>query len=341
MDKNSIHKGNIWSKKISKNNHKICSFVFMFAFVFAIVILSFLNIENLSEHIEHRIIKNGLIHDFFQTATDNTYIPMKDDLIVFQHIPRTCGDSIKTHMFSNTTISFQSLDVKGIQSNKIKDIFEDKIEELKKNASVIKGYFSHENLSELSKMIHPRNISVFTILRHPFERLLSLKTFVSPPEIEINQTLEMFIKSRSNDWIQTFFNNSMTKQLGGSWNNDYEKNLALDLNTVLDMAKSNLNNMVFVGFFEFLGDDFDKLHDKVFSHVTSPYVYRWFFNLGTFFTKYRLRVKRYSSKLSSDELNLLKSFCEYDLKLYEWALKKYHPDEKLYDSMFDYFTSLT
>jgi Sulfotransferase family. len=291
-----------------------------------LILLCIINLEKTSEIIEHGLFKKGPIHDFFQKAKDETYIPKKDKLIVFQHIPRTCGDSIHTHMFYNSTINYQSFEVEGLKSQKI-EIFE-KNKDLKTNASIIKGFFSYEDLKYLSKIIEPRQLQVFTILRHPYERLLSLKSFMTTHET----SLEDFLKTKSNEWIQTFYNNSMTTQLGGGW----DKTGIINQTKLLENAKENLMNMSYVGFFEFLRSDFDNLYNELFSHVEGSSKYRYAFNLGTFFGEFRLRTLRYSSQLTSQELKILRSYSEYDIMLYEWALEKYHPKEELYNSKITY-----
>ena len=63
--------------------------------------------ERLNEHIEHTYLKQGSrFHDFMHTSKNSTVVPTADDLIVFVHIPRTSGETLKISLFNDLSYQF-------------------------------------------------------------------------------------------------------------------------------------------------------------------------------------------------------------------------------------------
>ena len=63
--------------------------------------------ERLNEHIEHTYLKQGSrFHDFMHTSKNSTVVPTAEDLIVFVHIPRTSGETLKISLFNDLSYQF-------------------------------------------------------------------------------------------------------------------------------------------------------------------------------------------------------------------------------------------
>ncbi|CAE8595848.1 unnamed protein product [Polarella glacialis] len=65
----------------------------------------------LNEHVEHGIFKSYTLHNHWELAGSQARLPdgtADSPLLVFQHIPRTSGDSMQTHLFRDKTSAFSS-----------------------------------------------------------------------------------------------------------------------------------------------------------------------------------------------------------------------------------------
>ena len=287
--------------------------------------------------------KKGLVfttflHDFFQTSKNKTVIPYDPEhLIVFQHIPRSAGDSMRTHLFNNVAYDFTPFRVGDreapprpwllpseiqdpyytpyFKENKPKKSLPKLTAEILKNASVVKGYWSTSDI-DMMEHVTGRDTIRFTFLRHPLERALSFYGFAVPESPENLQSfvtgdwltrtnLSLAKRYRYYDVFESQAQNLMTWQLGGpSWGMGYRTEL--NDSEVLRRAKLALDNMDFIGFYESLHSDFLGLWWHIFPHSSVPWIYPIAFYVGTLMGFPRLRVLKYSAHVTPEQLETLR-----------------------------------
>ena len=77
--------------------------------VLLLVILGLTTNESANEAFEHGLKQGGRIHgfhDFMQSSKGSTVVPVAEDLIVFVHIPRTSGETLKISLFNDLSYQF-------------------------------------------------------------------------------------------------------------------------------------------------------------------------------------------------------------------------------------------
>jgi hypothetical protein len=63
--------------------------------------------EEFNEYIEHKWIKAGSsFHNWFHTSKSSVTVPAQDHLIVFIHVPRTSGETLKIALFNQVDYQF-------------------------------------------------------------------------------------------------------------------------------------------------------------------------------------------------------------------------------------------
>ncbi|CAE8637082.1 unnamed protein product [Polarella glacialis] len=308
----------------------------------------------LNEHVEHGIFKSYTLHSHWELAGSQARLPngtADSPLLVFQHIPRTSGDSMQTHLFRDKTSAFSSSSPWPHEfSKKWAETFlpaEDLEKTMEPSTKLIKGYYSRRDLQTIK-----RSKKVFTFLRHPVERVLSLFHMIKPKCVGVPLDEVTFLEKGNNmcistfgklistcaypwDYSCTFALNSMTWQLGGDQH--CASRSAADANEVLARAKQALEEAAFVGFYETLDADFWALKENIFPGVQLPRYVPAAFWLGAWLSLPRLRVLKFSAGLSDDALDCIRQHLDLDLELYEWALKRFKPDLVLYTSYRGFF----
>ncbi|CAE8615563.1 unnamed protein product [Polarella glacialis] len=282
----------------------------------------------LNEHVEHGIFKSDTLHKHWNLAGRQAILPngtVDSPLIVFQHIPRTSGDSMKTHLFSDPKHAFSTSSPwpSHFAQNFTETYFlaKDLETAMDPSTKLIKGYYSRRDLQTIG-----RKQKVFIFLRHPVERVLSLFHMIHPVRGGRAMDEATFLAAGNSslktawDYSCTFTTNSMTWQLG-----------------VLAKAKQALEEAAFVGFYEALNVDFWALKESIFPSVQLPRYIPAAFWLGTWLSLPRLRVLKFSARLSDDALDSIRQHLDLDLELYEWALKRFKPELVLYTSYRSFF----
>jgi len=281
--------------------------------------------------VDNYILRAAPLHYFFQTSSYFTSIPPHDYLIVFQHIPRTAGDSARTHLFNACDWDFTPLWRHEPDAPPVPIEWN---ETFVMNAKLIKGYFS---LNDLDRLEQIRKIKVFTILRHPLERVISFYDYLGFSDVSsyFNISSEAYKDIPYAKAIHTasYTYNGLTYQLGDqmhflSRNSTPEQALA--------RAKANLERMEFVGFYENLAHDFWKLKTSVFKDVSVPFVFPWAYWLGTVVGYPRMRVLKYQHQMDSQMLKQLDNITNLDMEIYNWARKRFHQDYNLYPTFTDF-----
>lgn len=288
----------------------------------------------LNEYVEHSIFKGEYLHNYWNEASKSIKLQpsSEDSLLVFQHIPRTAGDAMRTHLFADTDIDsshpWPGMFYKIYNSSYLLD----SVLPIAVNPKtrLIKGYFSYRDLEIL-----PRKKKIFIFLRHPVERVISLLDLVRIRKQEEPGEEEFIpLLGRDSFYICTFTHNSIVYQLGGHQHCPYRR---VDDAATLARAKQSLENAAFVGFYETLNDDFWALKRTLFPSVSLAYYIPFAFWITTWLALPRLRVLKYAANFTAAERAKIESYMLLDLELYEWAKDRFRPNLVLYPSYFSFF----
>jgi hypothetical protein len=138
----------------------------------------------------------------------------------------------------------------------------------------------------------------------------------------------------------TFLNNSMAYQLGGR--REIMRRGNTSASVIVARAKELLEEMDFVGFYEDLLLDYDRLYEAIFRHFEEDtssdsmfrtlymrvlrFTRREFFTLGTILARLRMRTLKYSTYLDTGGEPervwfLIRRHTKYDMQVYEHARK--------------------
>lgn len=304
----------------------------------------------LNEPVEHGIFKSSYLHKYWERVGFQAKLPDSapgSPLLVFQHVPRTAGDAMRTHLFADAQIARSNPwpDLLRNVYNRTFLLDEDVEKATKESTKLIVGYFSRQDLLRIN-----RSKKVFVFLRHPVERVLSVFHFLKPglkrktrigeppPSARfINATT--FVGNASRPYSCTFTLNAMTYQLGdhhhcaGAMPKAPLSRIHPPENSeVLARAKRTLEEADFVGFYETLPTDFWELREHFFLNVQLPYYVPFFFWIATYLALPRLRVLKFSAQMTQEELWDIRGKLQLDLELWEWALQRFKPDLVLYPS---------
>ena len=174
-----------------------------------------MNHESFNEYFEHKWIKSGSsFHNFMHTSRLQIHTPVKKALIVYVHIMRTSGETLKISLFNNVAYQFKPewMDemfswgkdrkrndetmsparpwpVGYVWPEHVKrrpwKRYDGKegIEHILKaiqHGNIIQGFFSKLDVARIKKWAkrYGRPIQVWTVLREPIERTLSLKAMI-------------------------------------------------------------------------------------------------------------------------------------------------------------------
>jgi hypothetical protein len=302
-------------KSFSRNRKKIVRLVIFFL-ILQICYISNTQIFETFRFFEQKI-KRSFLHDFFQTSKISTTIPTTNELIVFFHIPRTSGDAMRTHLFNDANYTLEVGDIWNPPVRMPRNL----------NFSMIKLVKGHINKEDLDFLESKRNLKTFTFLRHPYERTLSFIDMHRRAGYKgtIMEVLEQI------PWHENYISNGMVRQYG----NDLFNKTVND--EILENAKKTLEKMDFVGFYENLQNDFPRLRKEIFPNVQIRWIYPFTYLLGAYIAYPWTRVLKFSSVMTEEEKKLVTAYNEYDLHLYNWALKKFSPKLHLYQSFKEFF----
>lgn len=298
-----------------------------------------------NESLEENVFKSQFLHEFWERVGGAAELPNSTQgspLLVFMHVPRTAGDAMRTHLFWDTQVDNSMVWPSGfdLASNNRTFLSEEHLLVAEEpSTKLIKGFYSRRDLDRIN-----RSTRVFLFLRHPFERILSLRAMVKPfieeqfedgseHIVPINVS-SLMTEEKEWDWACTFFHNSMTWQLGDQQH--CNQRAELSDSEVLERAKRTIRQATFVGFYEALDTDFWQLKQEVFPNVRLPAYIPFAFWLGSLISLPRLRVTKFTQQLAASELEVLRRESHLDLALYEWARERFHPELVLYSTYREY-----
>lgn len=269
---------------------------------------------------------------------------------------------MRTTLFPNLTVDSSRIDYQSYIDDKMK------VELTREHVVLgkfIKGVLSAREINYIRKVCDEkkRDVTVFTFLRHPVERVLSFyELFWGKNHSETPDVFERFFdyshpEFQSHTWrgyVRTVAENSMTWQLGDTI--FYNKRFKTE-REVLRSAKRALKQMAFVGFFENLADDFLALRHTLLSHIEISPLYPLSMYLGARAFSPFHKVRSWTKKYSKEQIKMVERHVTLDLELYHWAVKEftnhskstlpltpssstsysYHHELHLYDSYYEYF----
>ena len=302
----------------------------------------------------------GLIHDIFQTSNKYT-ARTNQDLIVFQHVLRTAGDSTRTHLFNALDLEWtphkigsedEGSDVPPlpwVESKMNKQggtaIFENP------KTRLIQGYFSRNDLVNAT-----RRMRRFTILRDPAERVLSLheffcggrfRTFLKTKGMHNEEgfallTLENFLSSNVpkrppelTAFSESYAQNAMTYQLGCYMH--FQRRAECPPHVALARAKRWIDNMTYVAFYEDYMHDWPQLRRKVFYDVQVAEFFPAMFLVGLWLSYPKLRSRLRTAHLTPRQKAIVANATYLDVQLYQYALARHNKTFVMYDSLDDFY----
>mmetsp|Transcript_60266 Transcript_60266/g.132486 ORF Transcript_60266/g.132486 Transcript_60266/m.132486 type:complete len:386 (+) Transcript_60266:160-1317(+) len=302
--------------------------------------------EWLNEPLEHHVFKGQTLHNFWRSVGRDAHLPSasaKVPLIVFQHVPRTAGDAMRTHLFWDAQVDSSLPWPSGYPEHNESFLGEADFQMVYDNKiRLIKGFISNRDLERMEEILgrSERKMVRFVFLRHPIERILSLHALVQPKHVvrdskgreqrQFYTAAGLVERGKVWPWACTFTRDAMTWQLGDQQHCGVRSNISGE--EVLGKAKEAIENADFVGFYESLDTDFWRLKDEIFPHVVLARYVPYAFWIGTMLSVPRLRVLKFSQRLTAEELEDISKANKLDLELYDWALKTYNPDLVLYPS---------
>lgn len=248
------------------------------------------------------------MHGYFNARSEQNIQLRNDDgdvsefgmLAVFMHVPRTSGDSMKTHMFNDAALDSSGDTIWPSQYKTLSKLrplrsflFDEDlatISSMESTRAVVKGFFSAQDLTKIKKAAPHREVKTIVFLRHPLERFLSFYAMIKPyanlpNEETYSWTAEEFaalvfndlamiekmpkkyrtnVWNRKGSWGCTFLNNSMAWQLGYQQHCEARLDSHLSDSEVVKRAKDTLKAADFVGFYENLDVDFSALRREIF-----------------------------------------------------------------------------
>ena len=245
---------------------------------------------------------------------DNLTQKSEDSLVIFMHVPKTAGTSLRHIVQSqfqpNNVFEFYNLKTQPPKVRKGIEKYQNLSEAQKKTIKFISGHVGfglHEFLSKPCTYI--------TVLRDPVERVISYYYFLlrnQNPIVE-NKTLTEFVQTFSG------VHNSMTCYLSGLTLQAQLQDSNLDLKSqqfdleTLEKAKANLeNHFKVVGFV----DHFDE------TCILLKKILGW--NIPSFYIKKNIAKNTNITKdISIETMSLIHEFNQLDISLYNYAREKF------------------
>ena len=321
--------------------------------------------DYVSENLEHAFKKSRFHNDIQNLAKDTRVtFPANNVTYVYVHVPRTGGDSMGAHLYpaSEDVVHTGSAwwgdpGVPNLELT-VNDPTKSKVVNFKR---LYKGFWSRDRLLSIIKNatkhhsgtafdMKRHKIKLFTILRHPQERVCSAYKFLNiyghtacaadkKQSGKLIDFLRRALKKNpakiqksdpcpytGRDWkYRTFMNNGMTYQLGNILE---AQERTLDPEIAVKNAKEFLDMMDFIGFYEDWNVDFHRLKATIFPDldVNGMSWKSWFrqeiFTLGTYAARNRMRTKKYSGHVKGEAKTLLELATKYDMQVYKYARRR-------------------
>ena len=303
------------------------SIVALVAFALAVGLLVGVSWDALvNKGFSHPAWKKYVEKRFIRWMRGQTTVRRAEHLVVFQHIPRTSGDTLFKFSFNGGEPE-QMWDVSRLSFEQFKENLSPPAPFMPTrhemyNLTLIKGPFSHDEIARIPAAVG-RPTRVFTILRDPVERSLSFfALFWGPHNRPLSTRYEMpfetFFDYNStqhrdkgatwHSYVRTFTENSMTWQLGNYLHADHREH-SLSRTELLNRAKQALREMVYVAFFEDMWRHQGNIMQpgKVFASgdLDTLWVFPWLWWVWSLFAWPRSCVRKFGS-LYPNSYDLLK-----------------------------------
>lgn len=301
--------------------------------VFAIVVVVVLMVFH--EFVEESLVKGkgSPLHEFLHAGKHFARWEPAEELVIFLHIPRTMGATMRLSMFPQLDLDFEPL-FPGNPLAPAEPYFtperlaDPATKRLLETTPMIKGYFGWQDIFALRNAT-TRPVKIFTFLREPKERVLSLLHFLNSGNPDyVDYTYKG--GASLHKYPLTHFHNYITRSLASHAHPDHTA-VATDAE-LLERAKQALEEMDFVGFFEDVYEDFDRLHAVVLPHARMPWPWRLHFLVGVVLGSARLRVRKYATWYKPSDVEQVAAHNQLDLQLYNWALDRFGADKLFFDS---------
>jgi len=294
----------------------------------------------------------------------------RDWAIIFVHVPRTAGDSLRTHLFP----SDDTMDLwRGAWQSYPPNILSRLEESSQLNWTdpgrrvLFKGFWSEADVAKLRETSwgpHEHRVKLFTVLRDPVERFLSVVKWLREAGMwQCNDTSNASALQNlehpqfcQGSWgrhgpslVRMFLSNGMTYQLG-----DYLTRLPRrNPEVAVETAKAFLQRMRFIAFYEDWVEDFYRLRDAVFldfERDQEPEGWamrvvfafrRYLFKSCAQLARSRMRTRKFAAKVTRPEdWELIRRWTRHDQEVYNYALQLAGKGpNRLYDSYAEYFAS--
>jgi hypothetical protein len=256
----------------------------------------------------------------------------KNFLVIFLHIPKTAGTTLKhilklKYLSSCPSYFFNHRHVLGYYN-----IYEHEeriqcIKNLSKTQRRKVSYFEGHYGYGVHKLFPQRSLYI-TLLRDPLERMLSTYYHFQDP---INREMHnlpknvslMKLLSYGQSFNAHFFDNAQVRYLAGEDGNFIEEEPNKLNPEMLEVAKSRLsqNNLIF-GLTEHFDESLLLFQRKL--GWTSPF----------YVSSNVSKIRKNAEQPSGDEIDLIKKLNKLDIKLYQYALNKFELEIKQYGMTF-------
>eukprot|EP00039_Didymoeca_costata_P005310 m.80429 g.80429 ORF g.80429 m.80429 type:complete len:426 (+) comp12758_c0_seq2:84-1361(+) len=326
-------------------------------------------------------------HDMINDLANNTmshFHRATEDTTIFVHVPRTGGDSLRTHLFPSDDIYVCGSASCWWGVDGASRFYEDlhnssELSNWTKHKRLYQGFISRDDIMALKtgpwkipwKQGH---VKMFTILRHPHERVFSLFKHLRKYTVNatVNGTERKFYKN-VNEFLSTgcvegnsgwqkyksFSHNGMAYQLG-SHLLPRKRNDFISEEQVVRQAKALLDEMDFIGFYEDWDMDYYDLYELLFIQYyqdsqedsCTGYLSCWtlsflkyirfkMFLWGTMIVRGRMKTLKYSSSAAMVDLEAVMNVTRLDMEVYRYArqLKQRSLDGSLHTSYAKYVGS--
>jgi hypothetical protein len=305
--------------------------------------------------------RDSRFHSDIQNLSKSTLVVLPENNVtyVYIHVPRTGGDSMAVHLFpTSPEVMYSSTRVAWWGDVGVPDLWT----ELKEDENftgpnnykrLYKAFWSRDRLTAVvarasknrdgtSFDTSSKQVQMFTILRHPHERLVSTyKHLKKWGDTVCSGTLHEYLIQLSNNVTdiesqcisgkseyvtkhKTFSRNGMMYQLGNVL--EYDKR-DVSPEIALERAKAFIDQMKFVGFYEDWNVDYRRLEKEVFSELVETQTWlQWFrseiFMVGTWVARNRMRTLKYSGHVKGVDRTMLEEYTKWDMELYAYARGK-------------------
>jgi hypothetical protein len=334
----------------------------------ALVVLAGLLDDDMHELVEHGVFKNRdlFVHQYIQSAPMRTHVHHEHEpagVYLFQHVPRTAGDSMEIMLFAEYGRIVQyALPFRYNWENWGTSVGERRARLAARTSNetkVISGFWGREDVAWMQRHMPNRTFTRFTFLRDPRERALSMVSFANIAECEIDPigvpcsfrwALERVFNASRRDarghvhfaddpYLETYLVNAQTWMLGDSLFAD-ARNRSLSDDELLARAKRALDEMAFVGFYDDLAADFLGLWRTVFRNVDIPPLFPWLFWLGAFVARPRVEVRKFTQRARSFDARFvpfIERAVSLDQQLYDYAVARFKCGRlPMYDGYFEW-----